>query len=58
MSLLFVDTRYRYLENVRQVVAVVLYPLQRAAQMPGEAIAYVGGYFFSAARAAPRRTPR
>ncbi len=45
LSLLFLDTRYRYLENIRQVVAVVLYPLQRAAQMPGEAIAYVGGYF-------------
>ena len=39
LALLFADTRYRYLENVRQVAAVVLYPLQRAAQMPGEALA-------------------
>jgi rod shape-determining protein MreC len=45
LSMLFLDTRYRYLENIRHVVAVVLYPLQRAAQMPGEALAFVGGYF-------------
>jgi rod shape-determining protein MreC len=45
LALLFLDTRYRYLENIRQAVAAVLYPLQRAAEMPGEAIAYVGGYF-------------
>ena len=45
LSLLFLDTRYRYLENIRQAVAVALYPLQRAAQVPGEAIAYVGSYF-------------
>ena len=38
IALLFVDTRYRYLEGVRQVVAVVLYPLQRAVQLPGEAL--------------------
>jgi rod shape-determining protein MreC len=43
--LLFLDTRYRYLENIRQAAAVALYPLQRAALAPGEAIAYVGGYF-------------
>ncbi len=47
LALLFTDTRYRYLENVRQVVAVVLYPLQRAVQLPGEALAYVGTYFSS-----------
>jgi rod shape-determining protein MreC len=45
LSLLFLDTRYRYLENIRTVVAVALYPLQRAAQIPGEAFAYVGSYF-------------
>jgi len=47
LSLLFLDTRYRYLENIRSVVAVALYPLQRVAQMPSEAIAFVGGYFVS-----------
>ena len=45
LSMLFLDTRYRYLENIRHVVAVALYPLQRAAQVPGEAIVFVGGYF-------------
>jgi len=47
LALLFADTRFRYLENVRQVVAIILYPLQRAAQMPGEALAYVGAFFGS-----------
>jgi rod shape-determining protein MreC len=47
LALLFTDTRYRYLENVRQVVAAALYPLQRAVQMPGEALAFVGTYFSS-----------
>src|SRR4029434_10913673 len=45
LSLLFLDTRYRYLENIRSVVAVVLYPLQRVAQLPSEAIGFVGSYF-------------
>jgi rod shape-determining protein MreC len=47
LALLFVDTRYRYLENIRQVVAVMLYPVQRAVQLPGEALGYVGAYFAS-----------
>src|SRR2546421_2136939 len=47
LALLFADTRYRYLENVRQVVAVALYPLQRVVQFPGEALGYLGAYFAS-----------
>jgi rod shape-determining protein MreC len=47
LALLFADTRYRYLENLRQAVAVVLYPLQRAVQLPGEALAQVARYFSS-----------
>ena len=47
IALLFVDTRYHYLEGIRRVVAVALYPLQRAAQLPGEMLADVGGYFAS-----------
>jgi rod shape-determining protein MreC len=47
LALLFADTRYRYLENVRQAVAVALYPLQRAVQLPGEALAHVANYFSS-----------
>jgi rod shape-determining protein MreC len=52
LALLFADTRYRYLENVRQGVAIVLYPLQRALEMPGAAFAYVSDYFGSKRRLA------
>ena len=31
-ALLFADSRYRYLENLREVGATVIYPLQRAAE--------------------------
>jgi len=47
IALMFADTRFRYLEGIRQVAAVVLYPLQRAVQLPGEALSWVGGYFGS-----------
>jgi rod shape-determining protein MreC len=47
LALMFADTRFRYLEGIRQVASVALYPLQRAVQMPGEALAWVGAYFTS-----------
>ena len=47
LALLFADTRYRYLENVRQVVAIALHPVERALGMPGAAFAYVYEYFGS-----------
>lgn len=47
IALLFVDTRYHYLEGIRSAVTVVLYPLQRAAQLPGEVVGDIGGYFAS-----------
>jgi rod shape-determining protein MreC len=47
IAVLFLDTRYRYLEHIRQVAGIVLYPLQRAAQVPGEALDWVGSYFVS-----------
>jgi rod shape-determining protein MreC len=47
LALLFADTRYRYLENIRRGAAIVLYPLQRLVQMPGDALAYVDTYFSS-----------
>src|SRR5215470_11659678 len=40
LVLLFADTRYRYLENIRHVVGTLLYPLQVMVQLPGEALAY------------------
>lgn len=47
VALLFLDTRYRYLENVRQIAVAVIHPVQRAALVPGEALAYVGSYLTS-----------
>src|SRR6266496_5224158 len=47
LALLFADTRYRYLESVRHAVAVVLYPVQRAVQLPGEMLIQVTSYFSS-----------
>lgn len=47
LLLLFADTRYRYLENVRQAVAGALYPFQRIVQWPGEAMAYAATYLAS-----------
>jgi rod shape-determining protein MreC len=52
IALLFTDTRYRYLENIRQAAGTVLYPLQRAVEMPAEAVAWVGRYFADKARLA------
>ncbi len=47
LVLLFADTRFRYLESMRRVAEIVLYPVQRAVLMPGEALSYVGTYFSS-----------
>lgn len=47
LALMFADTRFRYLEGIRQVTTVVLYPLQRAVQLPGEALSWVSAYFAS-----------
>ena len=52
LALLFADTRYRYLENIRQFAGTVLYPVQRAVEMPIEAVAWVGRYFADKARLA------
>ena len=45
IALLFVDTRYHYLEGIRSSAATILYPLQLAAQLPGQALHEVGSYF-------------
>jgi len=47
LALLFADTRYRYLENVRHAIGAVLYPVQRALQLPGEGVAYIASYLAS-----------
>ncbi|MFN0162600.1 MAG: rod shape-determining protein MreC [Burkholderiales bacterium] len=47
LILLVTDARFRLLEQVRFALAVVLYPMQRAARAPGEAAAGLGGYLES-----------
>ena len=47
VALLFTDTRYRYLENVRHAVGAVLYPVQRVLQLPADAALYVASYLES-----------
>src|SRR5438093_227911 len=47
LVLLFADTRFRYLENIRLAVGVALYPVQRVLQLPGDALGTVAAYFAS-----------
>ncbi|MDD5295507.1 MAG: rod shape-determining protein MreC [Rhodocyclaceae bacterium] len=47
LSLLFVDLRFRYLEVLRQAIAVMTYPLQRMAYGPVAAASSLGDYFTS-----------
>src|SRR5512134_169105 len=47
--LMVLDARFRYLEPARQALAVVIYPLQRAAAAPGELIGRVIDFFSSQA---------
>ena len=44
LLLLFVDARYQYLESTRQVIAVIIYPLQRLTALPGEIWSGAGSY--------------
>ena len=37
LVLLYADARFHYMEGMRKAVAVVLYPFQQLADMPGEA---------------------
>jgi rod shape-determining protein MreC len=45
LLLLFVDSRYQYLESTRKVLAIMIYPLQRLTALPGEAMGRVAVYF-------------
>lgn len=44
LALLFVDAKYNYLESARQVIAVIIYPLQRLTAIPGEVWNGAGEY--------------
>jgi rod shape-determining protein MreC len=45
IALLITDARYRYLDDIRLVAAVIVYPLQRLAAAPGEMLARIGEFF-------------
>jgi rod shape-determining protein MreC len=47
IGLLVADARFGYLEGIRNVAAIVLAPLQRAARVPGEALSAVATFFAS-----------
>jgi rod shape-determining protein MreC len=47
IALLIADARYRYLDDIRRVAAIIVYPLQRLAAAPGEMLARIGDFFVS-----------
>jgi rod shape-determining protein MreC len=47
IALMVLDLRYRYLEPVRQVISVIVYPLQRVAAAPGEFVSRAIDFFAS-----------
>jgi len=50
LALLVLDARFRYADNLRSVLALVAYPLQRAATAPFELAERVSGYFTTQSR--------
>src|SRR6266478_2941752 len=53
--LMVLDARFRYAESLRQVVALLAYPLQRAALAPAELFGAAGGERSAHGRCAARR---
>ncbi len=47
LALLVLDTRFRYTEGLRSVLALVVYPLQTLATMPAALAERIPGYFAS-----------
>jgi rod shape-determining protein MreC len=45
VALLIADARYKYLDGIRQVVAVAIYPLQRLAATPSAIVSRIGEFF-------------
>lgn len=45
IALLISDARYKYLGGMRQVVAIIVYPLQRLAGAPGVMLDRIGEFF-------------
>jgi len=49
MVLLVSDARFRYLEGIRGVVSIALFPLQQAASLPGSLLSRTGEFFVTQA---------
>lgn len=47
LILLYADARFHYMERLREVVAVVIHPLQRLAELPADSATRVQEYFVS-----------
>ena len=47
MILLYADARFHYMEGMRKAIGVVLYPLQRILDVPGDVISGIGSFFVS-----------
>ena len=47
LVLLYADARFHYMESMRKVVAVVLYPLQQLSDVPGELGSRVSNFFIT-----------
>lgn len=45
LVLMVIDARFNYLQRVRETLTAAVYPLQRLAQMPGQALERVNGFF-------------
>ena len=45
VALLIADTRYKYLDGIREAVAVIVYPFQRLAGAPGAMLGRIGDFF-------------
>ncbi len=50
IGLLIADARLQYLDNVRQIVAVAVYPLQRLAGTPAAIFERIGDFFVTQSR--------
>jgi rod shape-determining protein MreC len=45
LVLMVIDARFGYLKQLREALTAVVYPLQRMAQLPGQALDRVNGFF-------------
>ncbi len=47
LILLYADSRFHYMEGIRKTIGVLLYPLQKIVDVPGQVASGVGSFFVS-----------